>query len=165
MAQWPLGMVSDRADRRLVVVAVALAAALAGLALALNGPGGNLIFPLGLAFGAAALPLYSICVAQANDRTEREHFVEVSSGLLMAFGIGAAAGPLLASILIRLSEPSALFFFTAGAHIVLAAYALVRVLRQPAVPPEEREAFVAVPRSTPAAVPLDPRVPAAPQTR
>jgi MFS family permease len=164
-AQWPLGLLSDRADRRLVVMAVAVAGALAGLALAIVGPGGSLIFLLAFGFGAAALPLYSICVAHANDRVERAQFVEISGGLLMTFGAGAAVGPMLASLLVCLDGPGAVFLFTAGAHLALAVYALVRVLRQPPVPAEERGVLVAVPKSTPAAIPLDPRVAAAPPAR
>ncbi|HET6522573.1 MAG TPA: MFS transporter, partial [Geminicoccaceae bacterium] len=93
LAQWPVGRLSDRMDRRRTMVAVCLAAAGAALGLALlEGAAGPLALPLVFAFGAAALSLYSVCVAHANDYVRADEFVEASSELLMMFGIGAMAG-------------------------------------------------------------------------
>ena len=64
-------------------------------------------------FGVFTFPLYSLSVAHANDSVSREDFVEVSSGLLLIFGVGAIIGPLLASKLIQhFGQPSLCLLYT-----------------------------------------------------
>lgn len=161
VAQWPLGALSDRTDRRIVILVAALAAASVAATLGLAHLGGDsALFGLGIAFGAAALPLYSLCVAHANDKVTAEDFVEVSSGPLTAFGIGAIVGPMLASGLMTVQGPGGIFVFTAAAHLALGLHSGARLLIARPVPEPLKEPFVAVPKSTQAAIDLDPRTPA-----
>ena len=67
-------------------------------------------------YGAMAFPVYALCVAHANDLVHRKRAVEVSSGLLMTYSIGAVLGPLLASLLMAEGGNRALFLHTALAH-------------------------------------------------
>jgi hypothetical protein len=68
-------------------------------------------------------------------------------------------GPLLASFVISMAGPSALFLYTALAHAAMAFYAFTRIqVREPA-PAEMRDAFAPTPQSSPAVLPLDPRGP------
>jgi MFS family permease len=65
---YPLGWLSDRLDRRLVLVIATAGAALAGLQLTLTAGGAVWLAYLGaFLFGAFALPLYSLSAAHAND--------------------------------------------------------------------------------------------------
>lgn len=160
VSQWPLGWVSDRMDRRLVILLAALSAGVFALALALVQPSGEAgLFALAAGFGATALPLYSLCVAHANDSVVQEDFVEVSGSLLMAFGVGATAGPFLAAFLMDYVTSGSLFLFTGMAHFSLAAYVAIQVSQRSAAPKEQKSAFVSVPKSTQATIPLDPRTP------
>ncbi|MGV7222872.1 MAG: MFS transporter [Nitrospinales bacterium] len=96
--QWPLGKVSDTMDRRKVIGFCCIFAGIMGLGLAMiygHSVPGMWIFIF--MFGIFALPLYSLSVAHANDSVDREDFVEVSSGMLLIFGVGAIIGPLMAS--------------------------------------------------------------------
>ncbi len=147
LAQWPLGRLSDRIDRRimmLVAAAIALGAALALMTL----PDGDrtTMIAAGAVFGAGAFPLYPLAVAHANDNARPDQFVEVSSGLLLVSGIGAAIGPLVASLLREaMNGAASLFIFTAGVHVVLIAYVLWRMTRRapPAGHVEFNEAAIA----------------------
>lgn len=132
IAQWPLGILSDRVGRRKVLIAVALAGAGAGVALYLAAPAlsftsANL---LGALWGALAFPLYTIAVAYTNDFAEPGEYVTVSSGLLLMYGVGATIGPFAASALMTIWAVSSLFLFTASIHVVLVAYVAIRFLHR-----------------------------------
>jgi MFS family permease len=166
IVQWPLGRLSDGMDRRWIIAATCAAAAACGLVL---GGSGQLLLDVPtlfyfvvFAFGAAALPLYSLSVAHANDRLPRSEFVEASAGLLMINASTSIPGPLLAAIVMAAAGPNSLFLFTALAHAAMAFYAFTRIrVREPA-PAATREVFTPVPQSSPAALPLDPRGPQQP---
>jgi len=110
-------------------------------------------------FGAAALPLYSLSVAHANDRLPRAEFVEASAGLLMINAATSIPGPVLAAFVMASAGPNALFLFTALAHAAMAFYAFTRIRVREQAPAEARDAFTPAPQSSPAALPLDPRGP------
>lgn len=158
--QWPLGWLSDRIDRRHVITLGCLAAAAAALALVrMDAAPPLLLLAASFAFGVTALPIYSICVAHTNDFGAAEDFVEISSGLLLLFGIGAMVGPFAASIVMSLVGPSGVFLFTAPIHVALAGYAVWRATQHAQAPAEERTVFKEVPRTSPALYQLDPRAP------
>lgn len=146
LSQWPIGTLSDHLDRRWVIAGVSLvSAATASLFLLYRGPLDAMLIGVGAVWGAAALTVYPLCTAHVNDRADPGNFVKVSSRLLMAFGIGAAAGPLFAGVLISKAGITALFVFTAAIHIVLAVFAVIRVRILEPVADEERATFAPLP--------------------
>ena len=158
--QWPLGRLSDRVDRRLVAVAAAALCSIAGVAMGiLGGKSVGWLMALSACFGAFAFPLYALCIAHANDVVEPEDRIDVSSGLLLVFGVGAVIGPFAASAVMALASHRALFLYTAGVHAVTAVFAFYRSRQREALPPEERMDFVSVPPSSPTVFEIDPRTP------
>ncbi len=158
LSQWPLGRWSDRTDRRQIILGSCLTAALAGGGLTLEDQdGATRMLTFAFLFGAGALPLYSLCIAHANDFAPPQSFIQVSRGLLMAFGIGAIFGPFLGSWFMAVSGPIGLFLFTGSIHLALAGYALVRMKKRSPVSEAEKTPFVGVPRTTQAVLELDPR--------
>lgn len=143
LAQWPLGAISDRTDRRNVIIAAAVLALISGLVIMLI-PFGNKLFVvlIGAAFGAGAFPLNTLSVAHANDYADASECVEVSSGLLLIYGIGAAIGPLLAAFTRDFAAVPTLFYFTAAVHAVLIAYVVWRMSQRAAVPVADRDRAV-----------------------
>jgi MFS family permease len=142
LGQWPLGYLSDRMDRRWIIVVAAMIAMGAALATALlpaTSDGAMLI--AGALFGAGAFPLYPLAVAHANDFAEPSDYVEMSSGLLLVYGVGAAVGPLLASVARSFAGAPVLFLFTAAVHALLIVFVLRRISRRHAAPEEERVVF------------------------
>jgi MFS family permease len=157
-SQWPVGSLSDQIGRRLPLTAVAAGAALAGIGLFLaSGAGALWLYMLIAVYGICAFPIYTLCVAHANDLVPKERAVDVSSGLLLTFSIGAVLGPLIASLAMSEAGTSALFLHSAAAHSLIVLTLLIRVGVRPKLPEEDKEGFVAVPRTTPAVFELDPR--------
>ncbi len=157
--QWPLGRLSDRVDRRIVIAAVALVSALVGLGLVVTPPTFFAQVTLITAFGAFSFPLYTLSIAHVNDHVHRSDFVEASTGLLLLYGIGASVGPVVASAAMEALGPKGLFAWTAFVHAGTAAFVLAQLRTRPAVPAEDKEAFVEVPRTSPVVFELDPRGP------
>ncbi len=141
LGQWPLGRLSDRIDRRRVLIAACAAATFCGLTIWLLGvffsayPQGLLLAIAGL-WGACAFPLYAVSIAHANDHAAPEEFVEISSGMLLVFAAGSIAGPLIGSAAMDNIGISSLYAFTAVVHALLGAYTAWRV-KQRAAPPIE----------------------------
>lgn len=157
LAQWPVGRLSDRIDRRLVILASSLLASAFGVGLAfIQIIDVSKLFILAFGFGAAALPLYSLCIAHVNDKADPVVFVEVSGQLLLISGLGAIFGPLIASICIDVMGPHALFIYTAAIHALIASYALWRAKQIVPVPQEAQVPFTAVPQTTPLVFEMQP---------
>ena len=140
LLQWPIGRLSDRHDRRLVLVVTALVA----------GGAAAVAFVIGLDFGlwpllacvallgGTCMPLYSLVVAHTNDHLKPEQMVAASGTLYLAVGVGASAGPILASLAMEEMGPKAYFLFLAGVHGGLGAFGLYRMTRRPAVALEDQ---------------------------
>ncbi|WP_436640410.1 MFS transporter [Microbaculum sp. FT89] len=157
---WPAGRLSDHVDRRHVIAACCIVAGAAGIGLAIapaNSPW--LLYGLAFLFGAGAMPIYSLSSAHTADHADSSDMVQVSTGLLLIYTVGAVVGPTAAAALVEITVPGALFALTAVAHAGLAALTVYRLTRRAAIPPEDREPFVPVPRTSPAVSELDPRVP------
>ena len=157
LAQWPLGGLSDRVDRRLIMIAAASIAMLAGLVLMLIPETDRMAMVIaGAVFGAGAFPLYAIAVAHANDYADASESVEVSSGLLLVYGVGAAIGPLLASMWREIAHGPALFFFTALVHLMLIGYVFWRISQRLPPEPEQRVHFAEAAIVAQTVLPLEP---------
>jgi MFS family permease len=164
IGQWPLGRLSDRIDRRYVIMAGLLIAALAEIGLFavaafdFGGVAASLAFKLTLAFllGTFALPIYAVCAAHLNDVVASDEFLEAVGGLLLIFGLGAAIGPLLASGIATVHGVATVFALTAAVRLLAGAYVFYRKF-QTEVPDEAKEDFIPAPRTTPVAYELDPR--------
>ena len=143
IAQWPLGIVSDRIGRRPLLVALPLTGAVFGIGLVLGADTGSLkvISLLGAAWGMSAFPLYAISVAYSNDYADPQNYVTVSGSLLLIYGLGATIGPFAASAVITLVGFRGLFAFGAAIHLLLAGYAILRMTRVPLTAPEEAIPF------------------------
>ena len=159
--QLPAGRVSDLTDRRYVLAGAAVGSALFALLVFVVQPrNGWLVLTMTACYGALAYTLYSIAVAHANDHARPEEFVKVSGGLLLLYGFGTMVGPVAGAGLMDVLRPESLFLATATAHILLAAYALLRIRARAPVPQGAKDAFKTLPADraiTPEATRLDPR--------
>lgn len=162
LIQVPIGMLSDRVDRRLVLVGIAGAGCLLGAALSLGGAlSPVVIIALVGAFGGMIYSMYPVIVAHANDHTPPGEFLKTSGGLLLLFGAGSVVGPLLAAVMMTLTTPQGLFAVTSAAHASLIAFALWRMTQRSALPNADKDDFVAMASgvrfSTPETLAMDPR--------
>ena len=158
LLQWPIGWLSDRVDRRGVIVAASFAvcALSGGLALTAHPQLGRQLV-LAVLFGGFAFSLYSLCVSHANDFLSDDDRVAASSGLLLVYGIGAAIGPFSAAASMRALGPPGLFVFTAAASLIVGVFAVYRMTVRAPASPEDRSRFVPLPRTSPVVLALDPR--------
>ena len=158
--QYPIGRLSDRFDRRVVIFGAAL---VAGVTISIAGFFGAdqflLLFILMLVFGGLLFSLYSLFIAHANDYLPPSQMVAMSSGLLMVNSAGAVLGSPLAATVIEIAGVKG-FLPTIGAFLfLLAGFILYRMSMRSAVPAEAQGVFVAIPdTSSGVAVNLSPEV-------
>jgi MFS family permease len=126
LLQWPIGLYSDRHDRRLVLFWVVLLAV--GMALLMSLlPAGKLLLGAIFIWGGLAFAIYPIAVAQLIDQLHSDEILTGSSSLLMVNGIGSVCGPLLAGLLMERLGAAALPLYFAATLSLLAAYTLYRL--------------------------------------
>lgn len=147
--QWPLGWLSDRIDRRIVIVAATFATAAVAAALAMTATNGDLTLLLALSFllGGFGMPIYSICVAHTNDQLEPGEVVAAASGLILVYGAGSALGPLAASLLMQRLGPGGLFVFVAVVMLVSGGFGVLRSLLVTAPAAAQKQSYAAVPQT------------------
>jgi len=156
--QWPVGKFSDGRDRRQVILGICvatLAICLAMMGKSINN--GNALFALGAVYGGLSATLYPLAVAYTNDHLEPEDLVPASGGLVMAYGMGAAIGPLGASGFIQVIGANGLFVFCAIVCVALGGLVMTRMKQRDALAVEDQGDFQAMPRTSPIASEFDPR--------
>lgn len=158
--QWPLGWLSDRYDRAVLIrsVAIGLALAAAPLAILPRVPL-EMLFGIGFVISLLQFCLYPLAVAFSNDHVESERRVSLTAMLLVTYGVGACIGPLAAGVLMKVLGPQMLYAF-----FVFFALVLVWRIRPKAVTglhqvQDAPLGHVAMPAAgSPLSAALDPRV-------
>lgn len=151
--QWPIGHFSDRLDRRMVIVLAALGAAgLAGACWWLVGERLAWLPAVVFVYGGVASSLYPLCVAYSNDHVPSRDAVATASGLLLVYGLGAAAGPLLVGLTMQLLGPRGFWAYLIVMLTGLAGFAVVRMQLRKPPPPEHHEPFVILARTSQSAL-------------
>lgn len=127
--QYPLGWLSDRVNRRVVSIVLALGT-LALCGLVVGAPVPTLLPSLIVAFlmGGLLLPAHSILIAHVNDRAPPEAMLAVSSALVLVYGIGATIGPALGGQMMERLGPQGMLYLVGSAQALIAAYGLYRLL-------------------------------------
>ena len=142
VGQLPFGWLSDRLDRRVVIMIATFGAAMAAFGHVIFARFWEVgIFPCSVVFGAFAFPLYALCAAHLNDKVEDDGYVEAASGLLLIYASGAAIGPLLASPLMDMYQPDMLFIFTSVVHVLLGVFTATRLNVRKSAPDEDKTSF------------------------
>ena len=151
LLQWPLGYASDHCDRRVMVLAMHIVMIALSMALVMVD---RRIGWIGLAtmlgaFAGIAESFYPIGVAHANDRADPSEYVSLSSNLLLVWGIGSAAGPLIATRTMQKLGPSGFFWYAAVLSALLAIQVAWRIRRAAKISEGEREKFINYPTTSP----------------
>jgi MFS family permease len=96
LLQFPLGWLSDGIGRRSTIALMSgagIAAALFGLFT--TGHGALVEYAASMLAGAAIFPMYAISAAHTNDAVAPQNRVAAAAGLVLLFGLGSIAGPLI----------------------------------------------------------------------
>ncbi|MEH7826756.1 MFS transporter [Gemmobacter denitrificans] len=130
--QYPVGWLSDRRDRRgLILWLSAVAGAVMVFAWLMPLPFWALL-GVAMVLGGVTNPLYSLLIAYTNDFLGKEEMAAASSGLLFLNGLGAIFGPLATGWVMETLGPNGFFLFIAANFLGLAAYAAWRMTRRAA---------------------------------
>ncbi len=150
--QWPLGRLSDRYDRRLVLAVITFAAAGLAVTTSLAAASFSTFLSLAFLFGGMMVPMYSIAIAYTNDYLAPEQMVAASGTLVLISGIGAFIGPTYVAAAMDLFGPHGFFWALAAVHALLGVFVLYRMTQRSALPAEEQGSYVVLPtRATPIA--------------
>ena len=142
--QYPIGWLSDRMDRRKLILALALAGGVgAMLSFVFRGHFGLILFSAA-AVGGTSNTLYALLIAYANDYLEREDMAAASGGLLFINGLGAIAGPLLLGWIMDNLGASGFWAFVAVLLFGLAGYAGWRMTRRKALVQADRPSYTPI---------------------
>lgn len=153
VAQYPIGWLSDRMDRRFLILGLTAFGALAtGLATPFSDDY-RVLLALGLMIGGVANPLYSLLIAHTNDFLTPPEMASASGGLLFINGLGAIAGPVVIGALMTRLGPDAYLGYLAALFGAVAAYALWRSTRRQAPAVQETAPYQPVaPQASPVAL-------------
>ncbi|MFK7753264.1 MAG: MFS transporter [Sedimentitalea sp.] len=146
LLQYPLGWLSDRMDRRVLILIVA---GVGGCGAILGMMVGDVFLVLLMAafvVGGLTNPLYSLLIAHTNDFLEHDDMAAASGGLVFINGLGAIAGPVITGWLMgdAVFGPPGFFLFMAGLMFALAVYALYRTTQRPTVAIEDTGTFAPI---------------------
>ncbi|TCV72698.1 MFS transporter [Neorhizobium sp. S3-V5DH] len=137
--QYPLGIYSDKLDRRRVILWTTFGSIVTGAYLSFGAGASETANIIAVfLFGAFSMPLYSLCSAHGNDYAKPGEHALVSAGLLFYWSAGATVGPLLASILLEYYGPQAFFAYTSFIFLGFMIFTLRRMRARPSVPPSQR---------------------------
>lgn len=145
--QYPIGWLSDRMDRRLLIIATAALAGVVALFGVLNGISYTMLLVIGLLNGGLSQPLYALLIAYTNDYLEPEDMAAASGGLLFVNGVGAILGPLAVGVLMSTVGPAGFWMFLVTVLFAVALYGLWRMTQRASAYAEE-DAYEAVSYAT-----------------
>jgi len=147
LAQFPIGWLADKFDRRWVLIWLSVASiASCGITVVSAGMGTQAIFLSATLFGLTTFPIYSVAAAHAHDFANSEERVELSAALMFWFAVGAIFAPYVASVLIENYGPRALFTMISVGHLALVIFGLTRMMARPTV--KKRTPYVYAPRTS-----------------
>ena len=175
--QWPIGYISDRMDRRKVIIASGILAIIfCILAILFSGTSFSNAFTQNLTkfnyfsttlektklflsitlMAGMTLTFFPIILAYVNDNITKEKFVAAGSGLNIVFGVGAIFGPILCSITMQLLGANGFFVYIILFLTLMVIFGLYRITRSEY---EENpdSSFTPLPKDiTPLGIELDP---------
>ena len=147
LAQYPVGWLADKYDRRWVLIWLSVAAIVSSTMTVYAAGLGTLgIMTAAGFFGLTTFPIYSVAAAHAHDFASNQERVELSAALMFHFALGAIAAPFVASWLIDSFGPRALFWMIAAGHFLLVIFGLSRMRVRPT--PAERTRYTYSPRTS-----------------
>src|SRR6056297_3638649 len=142
--QFPIGWLSDRMDRRVLIFgAASLGAASCAIGYVMGQSQASLLSAAFFA-GGVTTPLYALFLAYTNDFLSSDDMPAASGGLVFTFGLGAIAGPLATGWAMQTFGPSAFWLVLGGTFGIMAVYALYRMTQRATASVEETESYLGV---------------------
>lgn len=151
--QYPIGWISDRFDRRYLILIVAGAAGAASFLPLFTGANYYAYLVAAFIVGGMTNPLYALLIAYVNDFLEVDDMAAASSGLIFVNGIGAIMGPVVTGWIMSAMGPQGFFAYMGTLLLVLLAYGLWRSTQRAAPMPDDTSSYMTMsPAVSPVAV-------------
>jgi MFS family permease len=128
VGQFPVGLLADRVPRRAMMIALGSIAAAAAAVLLVVDPASAVGYGLMFVIGACTFPLYSLAIAYTNDWITPDQMLGASAALVTTNGVGAVAGPFLATFLMSSFGPTQYFVSLIVTHAAVSGYVIFRVV-------------------------------------
>lgn len=141
--QYPVGIVSDKYDRRIIMLGCTIGAGITALlcGAVASGDAGIGFYVFAFMFWGCATPVYALSASYTNDLLRRDQIVAASGALILLNGAGAAFGPFLLSSAMKVTGNGGFFVIFAVAYAAITAFILYRLRRRPVAPVVEKTAF------------------------
>ena len=166
ISQYPVGYLSDKLDRRIVIIYSSFGAAIFAVFAIISVK--TMFLPEGLAsskfwfyiflilFSFCSLPIFSQILAHTNDFITKDKFVAAGAAVQFTFGLGAMTGPILCSFIMDLMGPNGFFVFHIFFHLIIGFFGIHRMKARPVeINPDSQ--FIPVPQTiTPVGLELNP---------
>lgn len=157
--QFPVGYLSDRFDRRTVLLVLLIISAIADIAITVFASSSiewAMFIATAVTSGIIACT-YPVSITEAFDKLRQSEMVSAMGSMILAFAIGGIIGPYSASLVMNSFGGVALFYFLAVTQLLLACFVIFRMIARKALPISEQEQFVMQGTTVSSAVVLDPR--------
>jgi len=148
--QLPAGYITDRYNRRHVLMGFSIAAIFVCFStslatnLAMDQP--MIGYISAFFFGIATMPIYSVCATHANDFAKPGDLVDLSASLILLYSLGAIVSPVINGYLIGAYGAGAMFRFIGLIHVILIIYSFWRMSIRPVTRYTTRYRYI--PRTT-----------------
>ena len=140
--QIPLGRLSDRFPRRIIILSCIFTSTTIAVLQVLLPNSSDLHILLNLLFGAFVFPLYGLFAALANDWVPSNKRVAASSTLVLASSAGSVVAPVVIGFLLGEFGPSSYFLTNASVLAFIGIYISYRTRVREAVPVEKQSPFI-----------------------
>ena len=144
LVQYPMGWLSDRMDRRVLIMTGSLIIGIGGLIGMVLGSVFIILCVAAVLIGGLSNPLYSLLIAYTNDFLEHDDMAAAASGMVFINGLGAVFGPIFTGWIMGVVGPSGYFLFIAVLGFAMAAYAAYRMTQRAAPSVQETDSFAAL---------------------
>ena len=131
LSQWPIGYLSDKIDRRIMLIGVTLIASGLSVLIVISSYFSLIVFFIILAlYSSMCLPMYSLCVAHTNDYLNPNEIVSASAAIAILIGLGAILGPIITSFFMNIFGTDGFFVYLFGFHLLLGIFGLYRMSKR-----------------------------------
>ena len=145
--QWPIGYISDKIDRRVVLIGVTLVASGLSLLIVASSYISLVIFFIFLAmYAGMSLPMYSLTIAHTNDYLQQDEIIGAVAAIAILVGLGSICGPIIASFIMSLIGPDGFFVYLFTVHGLLGIFGLYRLTKR-AKPSDLESQYTPLPRN------------------
>jgi len=130
--QYPVGWLSDRTDRRFLIIGLTAAGTVISASAVWAGQSFYPLVAVAFLLGGISNPLYSLLIAYANDYLETDQMSAASGGMIFISGVGAMGGPILIGYAMNEYGNQSFFIFLALWMAIICAYGSYRITQRAA---------------------------------